>query len=394
MAKEVFRYPDLGGSTQRVALGVNRNQTTIPELFPHRALSATHSFQETEGQPLSLRRARMLERILRDHPVLIQPGELIVGTKTLKPRGSPVFPEINCGWVERDLETMATRSNTPFFVSKETKRVLRREVFPYWRGRQINDRITEAVPPEIWHAEASGVIYNYFTSRTIGHFAADYAKVLNRGMRGILDDVKTALSRLNFEDPRYIHKRQFLESLALVCAAAVDFAGRHALELRRLAREEKGAQRRSELKTMASVCERVPENPARSFQEALQSFWFTHLILNLETPAHSISPGRFDQYLYPFLRRGLESGEMDLRRAQELLDLLWVKFDEITLAKNSGESDTSRLLSGFSTTQYRRADAGRLGCDERPFLHVPDGPRAHETSSASALSPGQHQDSS
>jgi formate C-acetyltransferase len=346
-AGEIFRYPDPIGSTERVMLGVKRNQTALPELFPHRALSATHSYQETEGQPLSLRRARMLERILRDHPILIQPGELIVGIKTLKPRGSPVFPEINCGWVERDLDTMATRSNTPFFVSDETKRILRREVFPYWRGRQINDRIMEAVPPEIWHAESRGVIYNYFTSRTIGHFAADYAKVLNKGMRGILADIQVVLSRLNFEDPRYIHKRQYLESLALVCAAAVDFAGRHSSELHRLAKKEKDPQRRGELETMASVCGWVPENPARSFWEALQSFWFTHLILNLETPAHSISPGRFDQYLYPFLRRSLDSEELDERGAQELLDLLWVKFDEITLAKNSGESDTSSSYPDF-----------------------------------------------
>jgi formate C-acetyltransferase len=346
-AGKSFRYPNSIGSTERVKLGVKRNRVAVPELFPHRAQSATNSFQETEGHPLSLRRARMIERILKDHPILIQAGELIVGTKTLKPHGSPVFPEINCGWVERDLDTLTTRSNTPFFVSDETKKILRQEVFPYWKGRQINDRIMEAVPPEIWQAESRGVIYNYFTSRTIGHFAADYAKVLNKGMKGILADVQAALSGLNFEDPRYIHKRQYLESLALVCAGTVDFAGRHSRELRRLAKSEKDPQRRGELERMASVCEWVPENPARNFQEALQSFWFTHLILNLETPAHSISPGRFDQYLYPFLRRSLDSGELDDREAQELLDMLWIKFDEITLAKNSGESDTSSSYPDF-----------------------------------------------
>jgi pyruvate formate-lyase/glycerol dehydratase family glycyl radical enzyme len=333
--------------TSRVLLGVRRNQTAVPEVFHHRALSATLSYRETEGEPLYLRRAKMIERILREHPLLVQPGELIVGTKTLKPRGSPVFPEINCAWVERDLDSMATRSNTPFYVGEKTKRILRENVFPFWKGRQINDRIMEAVPSEIWHAESRGVIYNYFTSRTIGHFAADYEKVLNKGMRGIKADINAALLNLKFEDSRYIHKRQFLEGLAIVCDAAVYFAERYARELRRLAGREKSPRRRAELEQMASICDRVPENPAETFNEAVQSFWFTHLILNLETPAHSISPGRFDQYLYPFLRRSLDSKELTQEKAQELLDLLWVKFDEITLAKNSGESDTSSSYPDF-----------------------------------------------
>lgn len=346
-ASKAFRYPDLSRSTGRVMLGVDRNQGAIPELFHHRALSVTHSYQETEGQPLVTRRAKMIERILSEHPLHIQEGELIVGMKTLKPRGSPVFPEINCSWVERDLDTIATRSNTPFQVSEETKKILREEVFPYWKGRQINDRIMEAVPREIWQVESRGVIYNYFTSRTIGHFAADYAKVLNKGMKGIKADIQEALSKLYFEDPQYIHKKQFLEALIIACDAAVLFARRYAQEARRLASREKDPQRKAELKKIAEVCEKVPENPAQTFHEALQSFWFTHLILNLETNGHSISPGRFDQYMFPFLRKSLDSGKLTEEEAQELLDLLWVKFDEITLAKNSGESDTSSSYPDF-----------------------------------------------
>ncbi|MGQ9648235.1 MAG: glycyl radical protein [Thermodesulfobacteriota bacterium] len=342
-----FRYPDLSRPTRRVMLGVERNQSAVPELFHHRAVSVTHSYQETEGQPLVTRRAKMLERILSEHPLSIQDGELIIGMKTLKPRGSPVFPEINCSWVERDLDAIATRSNTPFLVSEETKKILKEEVFSYWRNRQINDRIMEAVPSEIWHAESRGVIYNYFTSRTIGHFAADYAKVLNKGMKGIKTEIQEALSKLHFEEPKYIHKKQFLEALIIVCDAAILFARRYAQEARRLASREKDPQRKAELQKIAKICEKVPENPAQTFHEALQSFWFTHLILNLETCGHSISPGRFDQYLYPFLRKSLDSGELREEEAQELLDLLWVKFDEITLAKNSGESDTSSSYPDF-----------------------------------------------
>jgi pyruvate formate-lyase/glycerol dehydratase family glycyl radical enzyme len=333
----------------RIAVGVQRNQTVTPEIFPYRAISVTESFRETEGQPVVKRRAEMLARVLHQQPVVIQEGELIVGMKTVKPRGSPVFPEINCTWVERHLDTLATRTNTPFFVSEETKRALREEVFPYWRGRQVYDRLMEAVPlgDEIWHADACGVIYNYFTSRTIGHITVGYAKVLNQGMKGIIADVEASLSRLSYEDPRYLYKQQFLEGVAIACEAAIHFAGRYAAQARRLAVKERDTGRRAELERVATICERVPAHPATGFYEALQSFWFTQLVLNLETDGHAISPGRFDQYIYPFYRRSMEAGALGQEEAQELLDLLWVKLDEITVAKDPGESETSSSYPEF-----------------------------------------------
>ncbi len=182
------------GPTARVRAGIARNLAAVPELFADRALSVTRSFQETEGQPLAIRRAKMIARILADHPIVIQDGEVIVGTKTRKPRGSPVFPEINCAWVERDLDRIATRSNTPFFVDEATKRELREEVFPYWRGRQVADRIMEAVPPAMWRADDRGVFYHYFRSRTIGHINAGYEKVLRKGFDGIKEDAARVLA--------------------------------------------------------------------------------------------------------------------------------------------------------------------------------------------------------
>ena len=340
-------HPRRTGPTDRVMLGVERNLAARPELYPYRAVSVTQSYQRTEGKPLVTRRAEMLRHVLAEQPVKIQPGELIVGMKTLTPRGSPVFPEINCTWVERDLDTIATRSDTPFFVSEQTKKILRRDVFPYWRARQIYDRLVESVPADIWRADERGVIYNYFASRTIGHITVGYGKVLRKGMSGIIGDVENALGRLRNQDPGFIHRKQFLESVAAACESAVAFARRYAAEARRLAREEMDGARAAELENIAGICERVPEQPARTFQEALQSFWITQLVLNLETDAHAISPGRFDQYLYPYYRHSVDSGEISPEEAQELLDLIWVKFDEITLAKDSGESQTSSSYPEF-----------------------------------------------
>ena len=227
---------DPRGPSPRVRLGIERNRTTPPEVHPHRAVAVTRSYRETEGQPLALRRGRMLCRILADEPVTIQAGELIVGMKALTPRGSPVYPEINCTWVERDLDRLATRKDTPFNVSAETKRILRAEVFPYWKGRQIADRIDAAVPPEIWKADERGVIYNYFRSRTIGHFQAAYDKVLGRGLDGIIADAEASMARLDPAHPETEAKRQFLESVILACRGGIHFAGRYAAEALRLAR--------------------------------------------------------------------------------------------------------------------------------------------------------------
>jgi formate C-acetyltransferase len=357
------------GPSDRVRLGIERNRNTRPEVHPHRAVAVTRSFRDTEGEPIAIRRGKMLYRVLAEQPVTIQEGELIVGMKTLTPRGSPVYPEINCAWIERDLDRLATRRDTPFFVSGETKRILREDVFPYWRGRQIADRIDAAVPPEIWKADERGVIYNYFRSRTIGHFQAAYDKVLAKGMEGIILDVERSLEGLDASAADYHPKRQFLESVILACRGAILFAGRYAAEARRLAAAESDPVRRAELERTAAILERVPARPAETFQEALQSFWITHLVINLETSGHAFGPGRFDQYLYPCYRRSIDSGEITPAQAQELIDCLWVKFDEITLAKDSGESQTSSSYPDFQNLNIGGLTrGGRDAVNELSFM--------------------------
>jgi len=355
--------------SKRVLLGIERNRSTRPEVHPHRAVAVTRSYQETEGEPIAIRRGKMLYRILAEQAVTIQKDELIVGMKTLTPRGSPVYPEINCAWVERDLDRLSTRKDTPFFVSDETKRILRQEVFPYWRNRQIADRINEAVPAEIWKADDRGLIYNYFRSRTIGHFQAAYDKVLVKGMEGIIADVERSLERLDASSADYLCKRQFLESVMMACRGAVLYAARYAAEAQRLAGLESDPVRRAELQQIAGILMRVPAQPAVTFQEALQSFWITHLVLNLETSGHAFGPGRFDQYMYPYYRHSIDSGEITPAQAQELIDCLWVKFDEITLAKDSGESQTSSSYPDFQNLNIGGLTrGGRDAVNELSFM--------------------------
>ncbi|RPJ84210.1 MAG: formate C-acetyltransferase/glycerol dehydratase family glycyl radical enzyme, partial [Acidobacteria bacterium] len=176
------------------------------------------------------------------------------------------------------------------------------------------------------------------------------------------EDADRAVSRLRQDDEDFAGRCDFLESVRIACNAAVLLSERYAAEASRLAALEPDTARRHELLGVADVCTRVPAAPARNFHEALQSFWFAHLALNLETDGHAFGPGRWDQYLYPYYRHSIDSGELTQEQAQELLDLMWVKFDEITLAKDSGESQTSSSYPDFQNLNI--GGLGREGRDQ------------------------------
>ena len=155
------------------------------------------------------------------------------------------------------------------------------------------------------------------------------------------------LPQVDLEEPGSLTKIHLLRAMSLCCDAAMRLAERYADEAERQSSLENDPTRRAELAEIAEICRRVPAHPATTFHQALQSFWFVHLILNLESNGYAIGPGRFDQYLYPYYRRSIDTGEITREQAQELLDLMWVKFDEITLAKDSGESQTSSSYPDF-----------------------------------------------
>ena len=281
-----------------------------PEIFPFRALSITESYQETEGMPMAIRRAKALERILSEIPIIIRDHELIVGSKTLKPRGSPIYPEIYC-WTEEDFDSISTRKEAPYFVSDETKKILLDKVFSYWKGKTTNDLIMENMTTE-WKKAVNGFAFTeYMLSRAPGHTICQYEKILEKGFKGMKTDIEHSLANLDYTNREIFKNINELKAMSIACDAAILFAKRYAEEARKLAKEEKNEKRKKELLTIANVCEWVPENPARNFWEAIQSFWFTHLILTLETSAWAFAPGRFDQYIYPYFNKDIQEEKIN-----------------------------------------------------------------------------------
>jgi len=319
-----------------------------PEVYAERALLVTEAYRESEDASPAARRARAMQKIFCEGSVLIKDDELIVGSKTPTPLGSPLYPEFNCKWIEKEIDTIAQRFETAFHISDETKILLKKQVIPYWSGKTVYDRIIEKVPPESLQAVDDGLFFHYYLNRSIGHITVNYQKVLELGFAGIRNQIVASLNaNADSEDERGFEKRQYYEALLKVVDAVIVFANRHADLAESMALSCSEPVRREELLQIAGICRRVPEHPAQTYWEALQSFWFTHLVLNLESNSYAISPGRFDQYIFPYYKDDLEGGRIGDFEAQELLNCLWIKFAELTVVKEGGTAKASNTYADF-----------------------------------------------
>ncbi len=316
-----------------------------PYVESERAVLLTESYRETEDLPIIMRRAKALEKIFNNLPVTIRDDELIVGAICKHPRSTQINPEFSYQWVEDEFDTMATRAVDPFVIPEETKKELH-EAFKYWKGKTTSELASSYMSQETRDCMAAGVFDpgNYYFGG-IGHVCVDYGKVLKEGFRGIIMEVAEAMQKLDLMDPKYIKKRQFYEALIITYNAAINFAHRYAKKAHEMADAESNGTRKAELLQIAKNCERVPENGATNFYEALQSFWFVQFILQIESSGHSVSPGRFDQYMYPYFAN---DKSISKEFAQELLDCLWVKFNDLNKTR---DKISAQAFAGFTVFQ-------------------------------------------
>lgn len=333
------------GPTDRVEAIREKFIQITPEVCVERAQLITESYKDTEDQPMPIRRAKAFENILSKMTIFIQPDELIVGNQCTKPRATPVFPEFSCNWLEDELDRLEKRTGDVFLIS-ESKKTILREVFPYWQGKTTNELATSFMPEEALAAQAKGVftVGNYYFNG-VGHISVDYAKILAVGLEGIINEAEGALGKLEPSNPEHVDKIVFLKSVITSNKAVIHFAQRYSALAEKMAEEETDATRKGELKEISRICAKVPAQPATSFAEALQSFWFIQLVLQLESNGHSISPMRFDQYMLPYLE---QDQHITQDEAQELLDLLFLKFNEINKVRDEG---STKAFGGYPMFQ-------------------------------------------
>ena len=324
----------------RIQRLIDHLYANMPEIEADRAELITESYKETEGLPIVKRRSAAFRHIMENIPIVIRPDELIVGSNSIAPRGCQTFPEYSFEWLEKEYDTVATREADPFYISPSTVERLKK-VYPYWKGKTVSDLAAQSMDPEVLDVFLNHGIFtvgNYFYNG-IGHINVDYAKVLNKGLEGVMEETREALSKLYIGNGDYLRRKNFLESVLESCEAVITYARRYSDLALKEAQECTDSTRKAELLKIAESCDRVPAKPARDFHEACQSFWFIQQILQCESSGHSISPGRFDQYMYPFFKSDLDAGKINHEQAQELLDCIWVKLNDLNKVRDAASAE-------------------------------------------------------
>ena len=334
--------------TDRISRLVDNLYKKMPEIESARAILITESYKETENEPIVIRRAKAFEHILENIPIIIRDEELIVGSTTIAPRGCQTYPEFSFEWLEPEFDTVATRSADPFYISEQTKQELR-EVHKYWKGKTTSDLATAYMAPETLKAMEHNIFTpgNYFYNG-VGHVTVQYEKVLAIGYEGIMDEVKAEMAKCNVGDGDYVRRSHFYEAVLISCQAVISYANRYAELARKEANECRDAKRKAELLKIAENCSKVPAKGATNFYEACQSFWFVQQLLQIESSGHSISPGRFDQYMYPYYKKDLDNGTLTREFAQELMDCIWVKLNDLNKCRDAASAEG---FAGYSLFQ-------------------------------------------
>lgn len=324
------------------ALGIKRRLVERPrEIDVERARLATESYRATEGEPMPIRRAKMLLHLAQALTIAIEPDEVIVGNRSLKPRMGVIAPEGAVDWIDRELEILPTRPQDRFNITPAQIAELREEIFPYWRGQTIEDLVAARVPEEIRRAVKGRAFSLNQTDHAQGHILPDVETWLALGVDGLRAKVQKVMASPDRQTPEaQVH----YAAARLALEAAETFMRRYGMLARAMAAADPDTARRRELEEVAAVCDRVAIEPARSFHEALQATWFLFVLCQVESNASSFSPGRFDQYMLLYLLRDLESGRQTLESAQELLEYFWLKFNEIVLLRSSS---SARYFAGF-----------------------------------------------
>ncbi len=319
--KQINRF---GSLTPRMKNFREELLETKPHVCAERAVLTTESYKLHADKPVTLKRAYMLENILANMSIFIEPYTLLAGNQASSNRYAPIFPEYAMDWVIQELDEFDKRDGDVFYISEETKKQLR-DIYPFWKHNTLLDKGLAAMPPE------SRIFYDLGIIKAEGnltsgdaHIAVAYEDVLSKGLKSYEAHTLECMSKLDLSDYKNLKKYYFYQSILIVIKAVKNFAARYA-DLAEAQAKKADPQRTSELLEMAHILRKVPYEPAETLWEAVQSLWLVHLVLQIESNGHSLSYGRMDQYLYPYYSDDLAAGRITKDSACELMTNLWLK---------------------------------------------------------------------
>lgn len=335
-----------------------------PYIDAQRAVLATQVYRENQNQPRVMVRALMLQKILENMSIYIEDKTLIVGNQATKNKNAPIFPEYTMEFVLNELDLFEKRDGDVFYITEETKQQLR-DIAPFWENNNLRARGEALLPEEVSVFMETGV-FGMEGKLNAGdaHLAVNYEKILAFGLKGYEERVKDLKAKLDLTDPDSIDKNIFYKAVLIVIEAVHQFAQRYSKLSQELADREKDSKRKAELLEISRICAKVPYEPATSFYEAVQSVWFIQLILQIESNGHSLSYGRFDQYMYPYYIKDIQEKVITKDEALELLTCLWIK--TLTINKVRSQAHT---LSSAGSPMYQNVTIGGQTPDKKDAVN-------------------------
>lgn len=335
-----------------------------PYIDAQRAVLATQVYRENQNQPRVMVRALMLQKILENMSIYIEDKTLIVGNQATKNKNAPIFPEYTMEFVLNELDLFEKRDGDVFYITEETKQQLR-DIAPFWENNNLRARGEALLPEEVSVFMETGV-FGMEGKLNAGdaHLAVNYEKILAFGLKGYEERVKDLKAKLDLTDPDSIDKNIFYKAVLIVIEAVHQFAQRYSKLAQELANREKDSKRKAELLEISRICAKVPYEPATSFYEAVQSVWFIQLILQIESNGHSLSYGRFDQYMYPYYIKDIQEKVITKDEALELLTCLWIK--TLTINKVRSQAHT---LSSAGSPMYQNVTIGGQTPDKKDAVN-------------------------
>jgi pyruvate formate-lyase/glycerol dehydratase family glycyl radical enzyme len=329
-----IKYPP----SDRILSLKEKTVNSVRYLSLKQAQIITRIYQQNENLTVILKRAKALAQSLIEMPIAIDPEELIVGNRTPDIRAGVVFPEAGVTWLSKEIDSLPLRPQDPFNVRQVDIKCFKEIIEPFWHGKTLEDDIYKSLGIEI--SDIEKVVKINQKDHAQGHICPKVEDWLRYGPYGLLKISEDKLRMVSVE------QQDFYKSVSITLKAACRFIYRYGELASELAKKEADNSLQRNLEEISVVCINISENPPSTFREALQSVWFLFVILHMESNASSFSPGRMDQYLFPFFSSDLNSGKMDLSEAQELLDSLFIKFNHIVYMRNM---ESAKYFAGFPT---------------------------------------------
>lgn len=328
--------------TERIESARQNYINAKPAISYERARIWTESHKKTEGESVVIRRAKAFKDTCEQIEVTIFEGELIVGAIGEFRKCGILTPEFSWTWVDREMDNFDKRVQDPYVMTDEQREFVRKNIFPYWKGKSLEEAFLAQLPKETAKVVVdTGFVDNDSKWRqAVGEITPDYQDVLfKKGFGGIINEAKENISKLSLTSAEDMKKKNFYDSIIITSEGIIILANRYAAKAREMAAIESDSTRKDELLKIADICSRIPENPPVTFYEAIQFVWFTQVGGIISENPLALNVGRFDQFMYPFYKSDIDKGIMTKNQVQELIEALWIKLSEWvwTISANTAE---------------------------------------------------------